>query len=240
MKSLRTLLLLASLTVASTSTPLFAEGFYGTALIGKSSQETDSEAYGNNIAIDPSFPVAFSSGDGNVGAIGVGYSFNNTFRVEGRLGHRNGDINSEKAGTGERAGEEFILDGEIKSTTLTVEGFYDFKTTSAFKPYLKAGLGVSRNRYSGKLGGAGVAAFDPFDGVVDGFYDGYADERSTEFTWNVGLGATYAINKKVNLVAEYQYISLGDAKTGQDGFTDGFQIDGASANEFQVGLQINF
>ena len=233
-------LLLAALTTAVISAPLHAEGFYGTALIGTSSQATDSEPYGNNIAADSDFPGKFSSGDGNVGTIGVGYSYNNKIRVEGRLAHRNGDFNDQKFGTGSRAGEEYILNGDIKSTTLTVEGFYDFPTSSAFKPYVKAGVGVSRNRYAARLGGAGVAAFDPFDGTTDGFYDAYADQRSTEFTWNAGLGATYDINKKINLVAEYQYVSLGDGSTGQDSFTDGFQVDGATTNEFQIGLQVNF
>lgn len=217
-----------------------AEGLYGTALIGKSSQATDSEPYGNNIAVDPDFPQTFDSGDGSVGTIGVGYSYNNNIRVEGRLSYRNGDFNDRKIGTGQRVGEEYILNGEIKSTSLTLEGFYDFTTTSKLKPYIKAGVGVSRNRYAARLGGAGVAAFDAFDGVEDGFYDAYADKKSTDFTWNVGLGATYAINKKINLVAEYQYISLGDGTTGQDSFTDGFQVDGATANEFQLGIQVNF
>ena len=122
---------------------------------------------------------------------------------------------------------------------MTVEGFYDIPTGTAFTPYLKAGLGVTRNTYSARLGGAGVAAFDPFDGAADGYYDAYADQTKTEFTWNVGAGASYAVSDKVSLFGEYQYVALGDASTGQDSFTDGFGVD-VAAHEILVGLRASF
>lgn len=37
-----------------------------------------------------------------------------------------------------------------------------------------------------------------------------------------------------------QYVLLGDAKTSQDGFTDGFEIDGVTAHEVSVGIRYNF
>ena len=62
----------------------------------------------------------------------------------------------------------------------------------------------------------------------------------TEFTWNIGFGGSYEINDQFNIVAEYQFISLGDVQTGQDAFTDGCQIDGATAHEVGVGVKYNF
>ena len=216
----------------SISTASYANGFYGTVMVGASSQTEDSQPYGSNLAIDPDFPSAFDSGDGKFGALGLGYRFNSRLSVEARLGVHKSDFNSVRAATGERAGEVFTLDGDIGSRTLTVEGIYSIPTNSAFSPYLKAGIGVSRNKYSLLLG-------QSVDGSATQFYDGYADDTSTEFTWNVGFGASYALNKSTELFGEYQYVSFGDVQTGQDAFTDGFEVD-AAANEVSIGLRRNF
>jgi len=217
-----------------------AQGLYGTALLGWSSQAEDSEPYGNNLAIDPTFPSTFDSGDGAMGGLGLGYRFNDQLRIEARVGARRGKFNSGESGAGERAGEEFVLNGSVKSRTLTVELFYDFPTGSMFRPYVKAGVGVSRNKYSARLGGSGVAGFfDSLDGTVDGFYDDYADQSSSEFSWTIGFGASKEISDSINLIAEYQYISLGDSSTAQDDFTDGFRVD-AAAHELLIGVHFGF
>lgn len=217
-----------------------AQGFYGSAQLGSSQQATDSEPYGNNVAVDADFPGEFDAGDGTFGALGLGYQFNERFRIEGRLGYREGSFNDAQTGTGARAGEEYILNGDVKTTTLTVEGFYDFPNASKFTPYVKAGLGVANNDYAARLGGAGVAAFDAFDGAVDGYYDNYSDGDSTEFSWNVGVGGSYAISKTTAIYGEYQYANFGDVKTGQDSFTDGFKIEDITSHELALGVRVNF
>lgn len=239
MRTHRNALLLAAATAVGISGAVQAEGLYGTAMLGLSFQATDSEPYGSNIAVDPDFPGEFSTGDGAVGALGFGYDFDGPFRVESRLGLHQADFDSQRFGTGARAGEEYVLNGDIKSTTLTVEGFYDIPTNGTIEPYVKAGVGAARNSYSARLGGAGVAAFDPFDGTVDGFYDAYPDQTSTEFTWNVGFGASVPLNDRVTLFGEYQFVSFGGASTGQDAFTDGFRVN-ASAHEVMFGLRADF
>ncbi|MBU2871882.1 outer membrane beta-barrel protein [Colwellia sp. E2M01] len=217
-----------------------AEGFYATGQLGVTQQINDSEAYGNNIAVDPDFPAEFDADDGTVGSIGVGYIINNQFRVEGRIGYRESSFNQQRIGTGARDGEEYILKGEIESYTYTIEGFYDFTNSTAFTPYLKAGLGIADNSYSAKLGGAGVADFDAFDGAADGFYDAYTDGDSTEFSWNLGFGVNYELTENASIYGEYQYTSLGDVMTGQDSFTDGFMIDDLSTNELSIGVRVSF
>ena len=231
---------LIAMTVAmGASSVSHAEGFYGSVMAGVSNQAQDSEPYGNNVAVDPDFPHQFDSGDGSVGGVGLGYVFNDQLRVETRLGAHRSKFDDRKVGTGARAGEEYILNGNIKSTALTVEGFYNIPMQSAFSPYVKAGIGISRNTYAARLGGAGVAAFDAFDGAVDSYYDAYADQTSNEFTWNVGIGGSYSVNSSVDLFGEYQYLSLGKADTGQDSFTDGFKI-ASDAHELMVGVRVGF
>lgn len=216
-----------------------AQGFYATAQLGYSQQANDVTPYGNNIAADSDFPGEFDASDSAVGGIGFGYAFNEQYRIESRLSYRDASFNDTKLGTGARNGEEYLVDGNIETTTLTLEAFYDFANSTAFTPYIKTGVGVAFNRFSARLGGAGVAAFDPFDGNVDGYYDAYSDEDSTEFSWNVGLGANYAISNTVSVYGEYQYAIFGDVSTGQDSFTDGFNIDNASAHEVMFGLRVS-
>lgn len=232
--------LLVALATLSFSSQSLANDWYVSGVLGKSWQAEDVSAYGQNIAIDPDFPGAFDSNDGTVYGIGLGYHIDKNLRLEARISYRDADFADTQFGTGARNGEEYQAVGDIESTTYTLEVFYDFVSDSNFKPYVKAGLGVARNEFATKLGGAGVAAFDAFDGTVDGFYDLYADQSDTNFAWNIGVGASYEIQPGVALFAEYQYISLGDAATGQDAFTDGFEIDSAAANEAVVGISFAF
>lgn len=232
-----------------------AEGYYVSGQIGFSAQSTDNTATGNNLAVDDSFPASFDAGDGTVGGIGIGYVFNDNLRLEGRISYREGSFDQNKSGLAgtkaDRSDLNYGLIGEIESTTYTVEAFYDFPNNSVFTPYIKAGVGVSDNSYSAKLGGSGItdggdASFDALDRTADGFYTGYADGDSTEFSWNLGFGGNIEVSDAVSVYAEYQYIVFGDVESGQDAINfgtptnDGFAIDGADANEFTVGIRVQF
>lgn len=234
------MLLLAVLSLSAPSITL-AQGLYGSASLGYSTSASDSEPYGNNIAVDADFPAKFDNDTATVGSIGLGYRLNENVRVEGRLAYRKNEFNETQYGTGARNGHDYVLNGELSSKTFTLEGFYDFPNATALTPYVKAGLGVSKNEYSARLGGNYVAAnFDRFDGTVDGYYDNYADGDSTEFSYTVGFGGSYDVSPRVALYGEYQYITFGDVKTGQDSFTDGFKVDDASAHELMAGVRVNF
>lgn len=215
-----------------------ADGYYAAFQLGDSQQVNDAKAYGSNIALDADFPRAFDAGDGTVGGVGIGYIFSEKLRLEARLAYRDSSFNEREIGTGARDGEEYILNGDVKSTSLAFNGFYDFPNKSAFTPFITAGLGVSDNSYSARLGGAGVSAFDQFDGSVDGYYDAYAGGDSTDFTWNIGLGGSVMLSDKASIYGEYQYVNFGDVKTGQDSFTDGFKIDDLASHEFVLGVRV--
>lgn len=245
MNTIYSKLTLAALLTTAASTSALAQttnpqesGFYVSGQLGYSQQANDSEAYGDNIAKDADFPSEFDAKDSAVVGIGLGYVINKNFRIESRISHRESSFNETQFGTGARDGEEYILDGDIRSTSLTVEGFYDFHNSTKFTPYIKLGLGVSDNSYSARLGGQGVAAFDAFDGTADGFYDAYSDGDSTELTWNLGFGGTYTLSQNIRLYGEYQYASFGDIQTGQDSFTDGFKVDDIATHEVVIGLRI--
>ncbi|MEI8650636.1 hypothetical protein P4S73_26520 [Paraglaciecola sp. Hal342] len=46
----------------------------------------------------------FDAGDGVVGGIGLGYKFDDNFRIEGRLSYREGSFSETQFGTGTREG----------------------------------------------------------------------------------------------------------------------------------------
>lgn len=234
---------LATLLLCSTTATMADDKFYFSAMAGYSEQITDSSPYGNNIAQDSTFPSTFDAGDGAIYSLGIGYKFSPDIRFEARLATREGSFTETRDGTGSREGDNYKLDGEIESTTLTLEAFYDFHNDTIFTPYIKAGVGVADNSYSARLGGRGI------DGLADlgfitldsnGYYSEYKDDDSTEFTWNIGAGVSVDINERVEVYAEYQYADLGDVATTLDAFTDGFRIDGATANEFTLGLSVAF
>ncbi|XQF93962.1 outer membrane beta-barrel protein (plasmid) [Pseudoalteromonas espejiana] len=98
MSTLQKSIVAAITLVCATPTLASAEGFYGTAHIGYSSQANDSQAIGNNIAVDADFPSEFDAGDGSVGSIGLGYQFNPQFRVEARISYHDTDYSESKVG----------------------------------------------------------------------------------------------------------------------------------------------
>lgn len=235
-----TLALSIALTLAIPLTT-YAENFYGSVFVGAVEHTGDSQPFGQNIAIDSDFPGNFESGSGDVTGLALGYRFNDNFRLEARYGYHDSDFSDRKIGTGSRENEEYILNVGVESKTFSLEGFYDFANDTAFTPYVKAGIGYADNTYSAKLGGQGVAAFDPFDGATDGYYDGYSDGSSNNLMWNVGVGFTYDVSENLALFTEYQYVSFdGEMKTGQDSFTDGFAIDDVQAHEVLIGLKMSF
>lgn len=232
-------ILLATLSLGLITTSAQDTGFYVSGVIGFSSQADDVSPIGQNIAVDPSFPSTFDGGDGVAGGIGVGYRYDN-FRIEGRVASRQHEFDQTEEGTGERAGENYQADGEFDATSFTLEGFYDFDVNSAFSPYVKAGIGYVDTKFKTRLGGNGAAGFDAFDGTEDGFYDAYKDGSDDDFIWLVGGGVTIPTGNNVSVFGEYQYITLGSAETGQDSFTDGFQIADPAAHEVYVGLRYDF
>ena len=104
------------------------------------------------------------------------------------------------------------LDIDIK--TLFVNVNYDFRNSSAFTPYLGAGLGVAF--VDAKFKGSG---FDSQD-VDSGWSLSLKKDSSVNFAWNLHLGMTYAFTDMVGLDLGYSFISVGKGKTKNDSFSD--------------------
>ena len=112
----------------------------------------------------------------------------------------------------------------FNSTTLLANVYYDFHNSTAFTPYIGAGLGLAFN----------------YLGVDTEYYNGYGDsmdDRQTNFAWQVGVGVAYAINENIAVDAAYRYLDLGytqlDSHYGDMGIRP-------YNHEFMLGLRFGF
>ena len=103
-----------------------------------------------------------TSEDVVLGGLGLGYGFDNGFRLETALTHRAGDLDvpvninggvPETIGSlidarGLNQGTEVRFErhqqGKLQSWDLMVNGLYDFNRDGSFQPYLGAGIGVAK------------------------------------------------------------------------------------------------
>lgn len=95
---------------------------------------------------------------------------------------------------------------------------------------MKAGIGLARNSYK-------VAFAVPAFGSSDFLY---GEKTSTEFSWNVGVGASYELNSQWDIYTEYQVQNVGEVATEKDSFSDRWVNDSYLIQEVNVGLRYNF
>jgi opacity protein-like surface antigen len=132
----------------------------------------------------------FDKGFGVGGAVGYGIG---NIRVEGEIAYQKNDM--DKA-TAEGFAGSADLTGNISSTALLFNGYYDFKNESAFTPFISVGIGVAK---------VNVNDFNtPGSGVPN------ADEDDTVFAYQVGAGIAYAVNDRVNIDVKYRYFATED------------------------------
>ncbi len=118
----------------------------------------------------------------------------------------------------------------FNAQTLLANLYFDFHNSTAFTPYVGAGLGFGFTTETIELDANGN-----FDGVsYNG--SGSATSYNTNFAWQVGAGVAYSFNELMAADLGYRYMSFGvsdiDFLTNADTF--------ASAHEISLGLRLNF
>ena len=159
-----------------------AEGPYVSGSLGlaiaSDSELTDSTA--------PGVTGDLESDKGLALGIAAGYDFGNA-RLEGELAYQKNDMDKLSV-TGPGGSVSGSVDGDTSSTALLLNGYYDFKNTSALTPFIGAGLGFAKIETDGDLG----------------------SDDDTVFAYQVGFGAGYAVNEKVTLDLKYRYFATSD------------------------------
>jgi opacity protein-like surface antigen len=225
-------------------------GWYLRGDIGFSNQnvknvlDTNSAAY-NNVA------VSQTSGFGSAGIfdLGVGYRFNNWFRVD-VTGQYRGKSNftglDTVTGTGPAAG--FIGTDSYTATksewVVLANAYADLGTWWCITPFVGAGIGTAR---------VSIANFtDTGDFITNAVPPAqahsfnYAGQGSQwNFAWALHAGLAYKVSPGVTVELAYSYLDLGKGMTGATNSFDGvtntthapFSFNNITSNEVTLGLR---
>ncbi len=144
-----------------------------------------------------------SAADENIGGgLGLGYGFDNGFRLEAAGGYRGGELDVPPQTSGILVGTATNPRGNAQVTDLMVNAIYDFNRDGAFSPYIGVGVGGARvkakasNRTSGT--GTNLSA-----------RNGFADtDTGTGFQGLLGFGMK--LSERLTLDLGYKYTSIED------------------------------
>ena len=192
------------------SAPVYsAEGLYVSGNIGfamaSDSDITDSTVPGVTVNTEFDTGLAFGAA--------LGYDFNR-FRAEGEISYQKNDI--DKIGS-----PGVILDatGDAKALSFLINGYYNFINSSAFTPYISAGIGFAQ------------VEFNDLDISSLGFSG--SNDEDTVFAYQIGIGVGYAVTEKVTIDVKYRYFGTEDSEY------DTTKAEFAS-NNFLFGVRFNF
>ena len=182
--------------------------------------------------------------------LGVGYRFNNWFRV---------DVTGEYRGNANFHGSQFSplnasfpgfaevdnYSGSKSEWVAMANGYVDLGTWWCMTPFVGAGVGTSRNTISGfRDDGVNLTT-----GVGESTSSTFAANGSKwNFAWALHAGVAYNVTRNVTIELAYRYMNLGDAVTGLtnsfDGVTvvngSGFTMKDITSNDIKLGVRWQF
>lgn len=155
------------------------------------------------------------------GALALGYDFYSQFGVPVRA-----EVEYALRGNSEKSWNYDALDvkGAWNASTLFLNLYYDFRNSTAFTPYVGAGLGMAFNYANYTLSAPG--------------YNANFDDHATTFAWNVGAGVAYDITDSFAVDLGYRYVNLGYYEVD---LPAGAKVKNQPCNhEFMLGLRYTF
>ncbi len=147
----------------------------------------------------------------------IGAHLNDNFRAELELSHASWSVNSISS-----SGSPFSpAQGQLSATYILGNVWYDFKSESAFTPYIGGGLGVGLPNQ---------------DFTANG---GVNSDTPVQLAFQLGVGAKYALSDKIDLDIGYRFKDIPNFTQKFTGFPDVTGNTFASHN-VQIGLTFNF
>ncbi|WP_158587762.1 outer membrane protein, partial [Henriciella mobilis] len=140
---------------------------------------------------------------------GIGYGFENGFRIEGVAGWRAGSLDPDGVINGGPPVDTASLffdpgsDGKISVIDFMVNGLYDFMPESSFNPYVGAGVGISQVK--AKAFSLRAADVGGNTSTVNGFSD---EDAVLAYQFLAGIG--YDITEQLILDIGYKYYTTDD------------------------------
>lgn len=121
---------------------------------------------------------------------------------------------------------------ELRSQSLMLNAYYDFKNSSKFTPYVSAGAGVTRIKNK--------QTFNP-EFIED---DSSLSDTSNNFTWAAGVGVAYQVTKNVALDLGYRYVDAGDIEFNNNNvIEEGINLKSTAdlvSHDYTLGIRYNF
>lgn len=112
--------------------------------------------------------------------------------------------------------------GEVETTSIMLNGFYDFDLGGDITPYVGFGIGNARTE----------ASFAPSSTPI-------LDDDDNSFSWQVILGADYAISDSMSFFGNFRYFRAGDAGVDLDLLPATLDIENET-QVFEMGLRYSF
>ena len=183
------------LTLPTISVAVDLDGYYITAKGGVSkTSDTGTMSYGieNTIFNDDDL------GTGSAFGISAGKYISDNFRLELEAIKRTG---YEMDTTGDNNN---LYEANISSKSIFINGFYDFQSFSLgstpITPYLGGGVGISKNKMGTTYENRPFASLD--------------GKTISQFAYKVAAGTMVSLTENVSLDINYQYVNLGNIKSG--------------------------
>jgi opacity protein-like surface antigen len=163
----------------------------------------------NNTTLSPS---------GTIGG-GVGYQFNNWFRMDGTLEYRWGGSLQSLYSLTDSASPYFggplqyadFYRADVSSFVGLVNGYVNLPTVWSVTPFVGVGLGFASNSLNGWTDqGFGYSAYGPL-GLSGGYF---SNHTQTNFAWALMAGLDFILTPNLKLELGYRYLNLGSIATG--------------------------
>ena len=193
------------------------EGWYGRADVGyifDGKMDHDAER-------DVLYTLAGDSDTDNAISLdlGLGYGFDNGFRLEGVIDHRNGDL---EVSDGINGGIPADINlgtartiysqhqkGDLQIWDLMLNGLYDFNREGQFQPYVGVGIGAAKVK--AKASNLAAVTVDPVGTTIVGAFsaNGFNDSE-TAFAYQGLAGIGYSLSERLKLDLGYKYFAVDD------------------------------
>lgn len=112
--------------------------------------------------------------------------------------------------------------GEVETSTFFLNGYYDFKTSTNWTPFVGAGIGYANVDVD--YSPSGVQIIDDDDDV---------------FAWQIMGGVTYSFNERFEVAGSIRYRETDEAELGADLIPAEFDIE-TETLIYDIGIRYNF
>ena len=142
----------------------------------------------------------------------IGYSFGDAFSMEVEFSSQGGKFGTACSNAGCAEGQKTVLDGDIETKALLVNGIHFFNTSEPLSPYIGYGVGTAFH-----------------EATLGGFDDG----AQTTFAYQFKTGVDLKLNQHIDLLMGYRFFT-----TDQPDF--GFFKAEVTTHSMEAGIKYHF